>query len=415
MSQPETNVVILGAGPAGATTSIFLAKHKIDHIILDKATFPRDKICGDAMSGKVISVLKSIDPAFVFELDKDDTHYAGCWGVQFIAPNGQPLDVPFRGKPEEQEHAPGFISKRMDFDNFLVNKIDEKYATKWLGCDVKDVIDHQDHFEIIYKQNGEEKSSTCRMVIGAEGDRSIVAKKLAGHKMNPKYYAAGLRAYYENVTGMHPQKFIELHYIKEILPGYLWVFPLPGNQANVGIGLLSEKVRSHKLRLRDMMETALKTNANLKERFKNARVVDDAKGWGLPLGSIKRDLSGRGYLLTGDAGSLIDPFTGEGIGNAMVSGRYAAETIAEAIKANDYSADFLKMYDQKVYDRLWKELKLSYTIQRLLKYPWLFNFVANRATKNKTIQETMMFMFDDINIRSKLKSPSFYFKMLFNS
>ena len=99
----------------------------------------------------------------------------------------------------------------------------------------------------------------------------------------------------------------------------------------------------------------------------------------------------------------------------MVSGRIAAQVVREAINENDYSASFLKKYDQKVYDKLWKELKLSYTIQRLLSYPWLFNFVVNRAHKNKTIQETMMYMFDDINIRSKLKSPSFYFKMLFNS
>jgi len=120
MSKPDSNVVILGAGPAGATASIFLAKHKIDHIIIDKSVFPRDKVCGDAISGKVVTVLNSIDPTFVFELDKDNDDYAKCWGVQFVAPNGKELNIPFRVKPDLEKHAPGFISKRMDFDNYVI-------------------------------------------------------------------------------------------------------------------------------------------------------------------------------------------------------------------------------------------------------------------------------------------------------
>ena len=130
MRRPDSNVVILGAGPAGTSASLFLSKHKIDHIIIDKSVFPRDKICGDAISGKVVTVLNSIDPAFVFELDNDADHYAKCWGVQFVAPNGKELNIPFRANPEQEKHAPGFISKRMDFDNWLFDKIDGKYASK---------------------------------------------------------------------------------------------------------------------------------------------------------------------------------------------------------------------------------------------------------------------------------------------
>lgn len=414
MQKLDTPVAILGAGPGGTTASIFLAKVGIKHIIIDKATFPRDKICGDALSGKVGSILNRIDPKLVYQLDSDDENYLNCWGVQFIAPNGEALDIKFNKDKSEQKFAPGFISKRVNFDHFLFNQINKKYATRLMGCEVKDVIVHDDRVEIVYKESGIEKHFFTNMVIGAEGDRSIVAKKLAGHKMDPRYYAAGLRVYYENVTGMHPQNFIELHYIKEVLPGYLWVFPLPGNQANVGIGLLSEKVKSQKLNLKKMMLNALENNVNLKERFKNAKMLGDIKGWGLPLGSKKRKLSGERYLLVGDAGSLIDPFTGEGIGNAMISGRFAAEIAVNALQENEFSEGFFKEYDQLVYNKLWDELKLSYTIQRLLNRPWLFNFVANRAVKNKTIQETMSTMFDDLDMRAKLKSPTFYLKMLFN-
>lgn len=414
MESISTDIAILGAGPAGATASIFLAKAGIKHLIFDKASFPRDKVCGDALSGKVGAVLNKIDPEIVYKLDADK-NYMNCWGVQFVAPNGKALNIPFNKDKSVQKYAPGFIAKRLNFDNFLVDQLGNNYAACNFECEVKDVIKHSDKLEIVYSQGGEEKKCNTKIVIAAEGDRSIVAKKLAGHKLDPRYYAAGLRAYYKNVQGMHPQNFIELHYIKETLPGYLWIFPLPDNQANVGIGLLSQKVKSQKIRLKETMLAALENNANLRERFKDAELVDDIKGWGLPLGSIKRSISGERYLLTGDAASLIDPFTGEGIGNAMVSGQFAANMAVEALEADNFSAEFLKHYDVRIFDKLWNELKLSYTIQRLLNFPWLFNFIANRAVTNKTIQETMSCMFDDLNMRAKLKSPSFYFKLLFNT
>ncbi len=413
MQKTDTQVAIIGAGPGGTTASIFLSKAGIKHIILDKAVFPRDKVCGDALSGKTVTILKRIDSGLLQQLH-DDERYLNCWGVQFIAPNGKKIDVPIREELRNQQRILGFVGKRMDFDNFLFELIDPNFADIKTGCNVNDIIMHPDKVEISYQENGFQKKITCQMVIGAEGDRSIVAKKLAKHKMDPRYYAAGLRAYYKNVSDFHPDKFIELHFINEVLPGYLWIFPLPNNEANVGIGLLSEKIRSKNLRIKDMMLDAINNNPNLKDRFKHAELIDDIQGWGLPLGSVKRNISGNRFLLVGDAASLIDPFTGEGIGNAMVSGEFAAHSAVTAIKEGDYSAAFLKLYDKKVYDRLFTELRLSYRIQRLVNRPWLFNFLANKVTKNKTLQETLSFMFEDINMRAKLKSPNFYFKLLFN-
>ena len=72
------------------------------------------------------------------------------------------------------------------------------------------------------------------------------------------------------------------------------------------------------------------------------------------------------------------------------------------------------MSAKTLYDKLWDELNLSHNVQKLVNYPWLFNFVVNKARKSKTIQETMSCMFDDIDMRAKLKSPTFYLKMLFN-
>ena len=127
-----TDIAIIGAGPAGAGTSLFLSKAGIKHTIFDTATFPRDKVCGDALSGKVVATLKKLDPTLIEKMAQQDDKFLGCWGVSFIAPNGKRLDVPFRKERNKNELAPGYISKRIDFDNFLVEKLDPNFADIFL-------------------------------------------------------------------------------------------------------------------------------------------------------------------------------------------------------------------------------------------------------------------------------------------
>ena len=118
-------------------------------------------------------------------------------------------------------------------------------------------------------------------------------------------------------------------------------------------------------------------------------------------------------MLLGDAGSLIDPFSGEGISHAMVSGRHAAIWAEQAVAKADFGPEFLKNYDQAVYNRLWQELRLSRVMQRLLNFPSLFNIVANRAANNPTLAETLSAMFMDLDLRERLRQPGFYFRLLF--
>jgi flavin-dependent dehydrogenase len=119
------------------------------------------------------------------------------------------------------------------------------------------------------------------------------------------------------------------------------------------------------------------------------------------------------FMLLGDAGALIDPFTGEGIGNAMMSGQYAAEQAALCLQEARFDAAFLKQYDERLYQRLWSELSLSRRMQQLVNYPFLFNFVVNKASKNKKLQELISCMFEDLDLRAELKKPSFYFQLFF--
>lgn len=407
-------ILIVGAGPSGTSASMFLSKAKIPHVIIDKAVFPRDKICGDALSGKVVDIFKRLDNGLLEAADNDKERFIASWGVKFVAPNVTDISIPFTLDRSKSKFPPGFITKRLDFDSFLVDRLDKEYAELITQCSADDIIEHEDNIEVKCKLNGENFTIYTELLVSAEGTRSITAKKLAGHKMEPKHHCAGIRAYYKGVEGMHPENFIELHFLKELLPGYFWIFPLPNGEANVGVGMLTDSVSKGKVDLKKLMEKAIKENPSIKERFKNAEVIDKMRGWGLPLGSKKRKLSGNRYILLGDAGSLIDPFTGEGIGNAMLSGMVASRTIEKAVKENRYDAALLKEYDSELYKKVWGELRVSHIMQRLTKYPWLFNFVVRKISKSKTLQDTIMFMFEDVKLRAKFKNPMFYLKMIFN-
>ncbi len=410
MQSIKTNILILGAGPAGATTALFLAKKGIPSLLVDKAIFPRDKICGDALSGKVVEIFNKLDPQLMTDFSREPTQI-GSWGVTFVAPNRKELRVPFKKNFNKEKRAPGFISKRIDFDNFLIDEVRKHSEVEVMEGVELSKFEKSDDGYTAKSASGKFEIET-KLVIACDGAHSSFAKEFGGIKMEPAHNCAGLRAYYSGVSGLDRDNFIELHFLKDFLPGYFWIFPLPNGMANVGVGMRSDKVSEKKLNLKKRLQELITTDEMLKHRFQNAELQGKVMGFGLPLGSKKRPLSGEHFMLCGDAGSLIDPFTGEGIGNALVSGMFAAQMAESAVSQNEFSANLLKEYDKLVYERLWSELNLSRKMQQLVNYPWLFNLVVNKANSNKTLSETISCMFEDLDLRAKLKQPSFYFKLL---
>ncbi|WNJ19504.1 geranylgeranyl reductase family protein [Pontibacter sp. G13] len=409
MSHPSSPILIVGAGPAGCACALQLAELGVPSILIDKATFPRDKICGDALSGKVISALRHINPDIPARLhawqDKSPTY-----GIRFTSPSGEQLDVPFKlNKPDASVLSPGLVAKRMHFDQFLFELAQEEPLIQTVeGYSAKTI---QRTSEGIQISDGERRFQGAA-IVGADGAHSIVNKQLGAINFDRNHHSAGVRAYYKGITGFHEDRYLELHFLKDLLPGYLWIFPLPNGQANVGLGMLSADIAHKQVNLRKQLSHWVENHPALKDRFAQAKQIGKTVGFGLPLGSKRYPLSGDRFVLTGDAAALIDPFSGEGIGNALYSGRIAARNLVAALEAGDLSAKQLNSYDKEVYRKLGPELKLGYQMQKLIKRPRLFNFLVRKANKHEQLRTIMTTMFDDLEAREQLKSFSFYWKWL---
>ena len=403
----DFDLIIVGAGPAGFACAYQLRNQHLNIAIIDQANFPRDKICGDALSAVVVNQLYRMNQKLGEEFnsfhEKIDSH-----GVRFVAPNHSFLDINYQNP--NHGNAAGYISKRIDFDYFLFQQIEMQHNIQiFMGEKALEIKRNEDGIDL----KTDKRDFSAKMIVGADGAQSIVNKKLGSIKIEKQHYCAGIRQYFEGVTGFNAQKAIELHFYKELLPGYFWIFPLPNGQANVGLGMLSSEVSKRKLNLKEELNLLIESIPSLKERFQHATAIEKPQGFGLPIGSKKRPISGDRFLLLGDAASLIDPFTGEGIGNALRSGRIASEYIIKAFENQIFTSHSLKQYDKMVYHKMWNELRISRKLQMLLRYPKLFNFVVKKANHNASVRTLLTSMLDNVDLKKELVKPGFYLKLFF--
>lgn len=403
----RTGICIIGGGPGGCAVAMQLAKLSEPAVLLEKAVFPRDKVCGDALSGKVMRTLERLH-AELAGVVKHHSHAQASWGVTFTAPSGRSLRVPFTR--EQVGDAPGAILCRLDFDDLLFQRTKKLDGITTIEGVAAKTFERTGTGWSIATNDG--RMVEARVIIDASGGNSSFARHVAGSELEPRHHAAGVRAYYTNVKGLDPDGFIELIFLKDLLPGYLWIFPLPNGRANVGLGLRSDVVRKRRVDLKALMKKLLAEHPQLRARFAAATPEGPIQGMGLPLASKRCALSGDGFLLVGDAGHLIDPFTGEGISHAMISGVYAAEVAHEMLATNTVNANAARQYDQRVWKRLGKELAISTRLQSLADRAWLFDFVVDRANRNPALADTISSMFTDLDMRERLRRPGFYMDLV---
>jgi geranylgeranyl reductase family protein len=408
----QKDVVIIGAGPGGSTAALQLNKMGISCMLIDKSVFPRDKTCGDALSGKVKTIFNRIDPE-IMKRFVERGFSQDVYGMRLFAPNRVCLDLPFRWNYDaETDEAPGFVVPRTDMDHFLVEEVKRCKLVDFMeGVKICEIKKNQNGFHLL-DSTGSFEVQTKLLLLASGANGNLVQQLTGVEKRSKRHYAGAVRAYFENVSGLHPDGLIELHFLDEYLPGYFWIFPLKGNRANVGMGLRSDFISKRQISLKKTLDHILKYYPGIRERFMHAKQLDKPRGYPLPLGSGKLKRSGERFILLGDAAHLVDPLTGEGFGNAVYSGWVAAEQAARCFEKGRFDEKEMRNYDKRIERVMGVELKLSYQLQRIMRNKALVNMFSKRISKSEKLKKLFTRMYSDLELRKQLANPMFILKIL---
>jgi geranylgeranyl reductase family protein len=383
------DIIIVGAGPAGCACALSLKDSGLNIALIEKGRFPRDKVCGDALSPDVLNQLEKLNGNLREKfLTLHSDRIAHITGVSLTGTRQNTATIDLISP----QHHHGWVVKRMDFDNFLFEQIcDLPDVTIFQDTKVEGITDCEEFISL------ETNSCTfqCKLVIGADGANSVVARKLAGYEPDRNHHSAAVRAYFTNIAGMNGSEAIELHFYKRSLPGYFWIFPLPNGEANVGLGMLSSVVSRKHINLKKLFYDLIESEPGLKARFGSAKQLTELTGFGLPLGSRKRTLSGNRFMLVGDAAAMIDPITGEGIGNAIRCGRFAATQTVRCFESNDFTIKETRHYEQYLYSKVWNEMRFSRFLHILLRYPFMLNSLLNIIRRSRRMHRFLNQLISD--------------------
>lgn len=411
MAKNKFDVIVVGGGPGGSSTTAFLTKMGKKVLLLDKAHFPRDKICGDALSGKTISVLKEL--GWINKISKQK--HGDINGVTLSSPKGEEMTLPFQ-KGGKNVRPSGYVVRRQDADNVFFQEAKKLADTTIEGFTVTDILKEKGKVVGIRGKNekGKEQEYRAKVVVGADGAYSMFVRKLGIEKHDDAHMCTATRAYYKNVEGLTDN--IEIHFIKDIMPGYFWIFPIDGKHANVGLGTVVKDLKKKKnFDLRDKTVEIVKNHPMFKERFKNSKLEGNVMTWQLPFGSKHQQVHGDGYVLVGDAAALIDPFSGEGVGNALLSGKIAAKHITKAIDLEDTSAEGLASYEEELWKTVNNELQTSYTMQKIGKIQPILNMVIHKAATKPQVKDALVGMLANEEAKKDLVTIPGLIKLMFFS
>jgi geranylgeranyl reductase family protein len=401
------DLVIVGGGPAGVVTALYAARKGLTTLLLDKSRFPRDKICGDAVSGKAIAVLRDL------QLEDAVANLAGVRFRKVVFGSAKHVEAEVDlERARKRDLVVGYVIRRSVFDAFLFDRARAAATTCLEEFEVEDLLFDDGRVCGVVgsdKSSGLKREFRGRVVVGADGYRSIVARKTGSYTIDRAHWLVAIRRYHHNVKGLSDR--IELHYVSAVTPGYFWIFPVDDGLANVGLGMLASVMKKKRVNLTEALDATL-GDRFFAPRFAESEPVEKPIGWHLPVGSIHRRCHGPGYLLVGDAAGLIDPFTGEGIANAMHSGRIAASAAARALDAGDVGTASLARYDRDLWDGIGDELRVSTKLQRIAGLEPLLNFTIRKAAHSQEVKDTLCAMIAEEVSRKQMTSPLFYLKLL---
>lgn len=369
-SPTHFDVIIIGAGPAGATCALQLRHSNLKVLLIDKANFPRSKTCGDAITGRSIKTLFRCCPELVAQI-RSLPQKTEIKHTRLNINAQQPVDIHWVNE--------AYCCRRVDFDYTLLQGV-RQYAPNVQiveGFQVDDIV-REDAISgrFLVGNSGQQQYFSAQFLVGGDGTQSIVSKTLTPTRLEQNHHAGAVRAYFSGVQGLDLNR-TEVFVLPAFMPGYFWVFPLSEDTANVGFGMLTRSIAQQRINLKEALYAFIQASPELRARFAQSTQIGKLEGFGLALGSRRVPMSGDHFLLIGDAASLIDPASGDGISNAIVSGKVAAETIVTAFKKQDFSASFVKIYEKKLFKVIGKELKISTVLLRCFHFvPGLLDLSA---------------------------------------
>jgi len=325
----EADVIVVGAGPAGSTTAYYLAQAGLDVLMLEKSTFPREKVCGDGLTPRGVKALVAMGIS-VSEQDG----WVRNKGLRVIGA-GQRLELPW---PELSSY-PGYglVRPRTDLDQMLARRAQQAGARLCEGVTVTGpVLDDRTGriTGVVAKPAGAdgERTYRARVIVAADGNSSRLSVAMGLRKRDDRPLGVAVRTYYQ--TPRHDDDYLEswldLWDGDRLLPGYGWIFGMGDGTSNVGLGLLNTSVAFGHTDYHGMLRTWL-AGMPAEWGFTEENRTQPIRGAALPMGFNRTPHYYRGLLLVGDAGGMVNPFNGEGIAYAMESGEILARTIAQAL------------------------------------------------------------------------------------
>ena len=335
----DADVIVVGAGPGGAATAYHLAQAGLDVLLLEKSSFPREKVCGDGLTPRAVKSLIAMG------IDTTTPGWVRNEGLRIIG-GGVRLELPWPQLATYPDY--GLVRTRLDFDEILARAAEKAGARlheltevtgpvldetgRIVGVTARRVPEDVDGRPSRERHAGDETSYRARLVIAADGVSSRLALAMGVAKREDRPMGVAVRRYFTSprTQDTHLESWLELWQGDTLLPGYGWIFPVGDGTANVGLGLLNTSDAFRATNYKKLLDAWL-AGMPAEWGFDEDHAVGPVKGGALPMGFNRAPHYTRGLMLVGDAGGAVNPFNGEGIAYAMETGELAAEIAVQAL------------------------------------------------------------------------------------
>jgi len=286
-------IAIIGAGPGGLFTSMWLSKLGLKHVLLEGSSFPRDKSCGDVLPSVVLRSLNELDATLIPRMMEAGL-LSPLSGTQFYNPANTTVTMKYKGIEGLDDDAACYSVRRAEFDSFLMEHVKEsEFATVYGNTFIRDIKDHGDYYVL----DGNKESYSAKLLIVAAGSTSSIPQKLGMPKPENNHFALGIRAYFKDVHCESDQP--ELYFDKSVFPGGVYIAPLSKGLYNVNLVIKKDAALKSKGTLEERFFALVENNPVLKAKFKDATMVHPFRGAGLYLGTKNRTVCGKVFMLVG--------------------------------------------------------------------------------------------------------------------